>query len=108
MKFTDITNIVIHDIHLLNSKSFQISVFRSQGVQLYNVNIMVPGDSPNTDGIHISSSANINITTSTIGVGDDCVSIGEGSNDISVSGIFCGPGHGIGMLIGLGGIGKKD
>ncbi|XP_058096172.1 exopolygalacturonase-like [Magnolia sinica] len=102
-KFTNITNAVIHDIHLLNSKSFHISIFRSQGIQLHNLNITAPGDSPNTDGIHISSSTNINITTSTIGVGDDCVSIGEGSNDIFVSGIFCGPGHGI----SIGSLGKR-
>ncbi|XP_058078540.1 polygalacturonase-like [Magnolia sinica] len=103
MKFTNITNAVIHDIHLLNSKSFHISIFRSQGIQLHNLNIRAPGDSPNTDGIHISSSTNINITISTIDVGDDCVSIGEGSNDIFVSGIFCGPDHGI----SIGSLGKR-
>ncbi|XP_058096191.1 polygalacturonase-like [Magnolia sinica] len=102
MKFIDITNAAIHDIHLLNSKSFHISLFWSQEVQVYNLTITAPGDSPNTDGIHVSSSMNINITSSTIGVGDDCVSIGEGNNGIFISNIFCGPGHGI----SIGSLGK--
>ncbi|XP_044510144.1 exopolygalacturonase-like [Mangifera indica] len=54
-----------------------------------------PGDSSNTDGIHIGSSTGIKIYDSRIGIGDDCVSLSPGSENILVSNVVCGPGHGI-------------
>lgn len=60
-----------------------------------NIRISAPGDSPNTDGIHIGDSTNINIFHSTISTGDDCISLVSGSKGINVSDVFCGPGHGI-------------
>ncbi|XP_044510146.1 polygalacturonase-like [Mangifera indica] len=54
-----------------------------------------PGDSPNTDGIHIGSSTGIKIYDSLIGTGDDCVSLSPESENILVSNVVCGPGHGI-------------
>ncbi|RDX88502.1 Exopolygalacturonase, partial [Mucuna pruriens] len=47
--------------------------------------IEAPGTSPNTDGITVSVSNNITISSSTIGVGNDFVSIGPGSTNIYVS-----------------------
>uniref|UniRef100_A0A803P7W5 Polygalacturonase n=1 Tax=Cannabis sativa TaxID=3483 RepID=A0A803P7W5_CANSA len=54
-----------------------------------------PPTSPNTDGIHIGSSTGIKIFSSSIATGDDCVSIGPGTDNLLVSGLACGPGHGI-------------
>nr|CAB3449220.1 unnamed protein product [Digitaria exilis] len=82
-------------ITLLNSKFFHMKIFSSQNVLVDKVTIKAPGDSPNTDGIHIGDSTNITITGTTIGVGDDCISIGPGSKMIRVHGVHCGPGHGI-------------
>ncbi|VFQ87692.1 unnamed protein product [Cuscuta campestris] len=42
-----------------------------------------PEDSPNTDGIHVQSSSNVKISRSVIGTGDDCISIGPGSSNLS-------------------------
>ncbi|KAF3490482.1 hypothetical protein F2Q69_00056090 [Brassica cretica] len=51
---------------------------------------------------NITGSSFINITNSTIGAGDDCVSISTGSLDVLVSGTHCGPGHGF----SIGSLGK--
>ncbi|GAU21642.1 hypothetical protein TSUD_251250 [Trifolium subterraneum] len=68
-----------------------------------NLHIIAPNDSPNTDGIDIGSSTNVFINNSTIETGDDCIVINNGSSFINISGIFCGPGHGI----SVGSLGKN-
>ncbi|CAO2044937.1 unnamed protein product [Urochloa humidicola] len=90
-----VKNAQIRGITLLNSKFFHMNIFMSENVVVDKVTIKAPGDSPNTDGIHIGDSKNVTITGTTIGVGDDCISIGPGSKSIKVHGVRCGPGHGI-------------
>lgn len=102
LKFSNVSKGTISNISLSNSKGFHIGFHGSDNINVHNVNITAPSDSPNTDGIHVSYSSNINITSSSIGVGDDCVSIGPGSVNISVSDTHCGPGHGI----SVGSLGK--
>ncbi|KAM0963318.1 hypothetical protein ACFX2A_022800 [Malus domestica] len=95
LRFSFVTNSTIQDVSSLNSKNFHIHVFRCLNVTFQHVHITAPGDSKNTDGIHIEKSTGINITHTNIGTGDDCVSIGDGSNQITVTNVTCGPGHGI-------------
>ncbi|KAL0381149.1 UNVERIFIED_CONTAM: Polygalacturonase [Sesamum angustifolium] len=54
-----------------------------------------PGDSPNTDGIHLGRDTMIHITDSVIKTGDDCVSIGDETKEVHIQNVTCGPGHGI-------------
>ncbi|XP_017637579.1 polygalacturonase-like [Gossypium arboreum] len=55
------------------------------------------GESPNTDGIHIRRSDGVNVLNTEIKIDDDCVSIGDGSKNLVINGVTCGPGHGIGI-----------
>ncbi|XP_061359824.1 probable polygalacturonase At1g80170 [Gastrolobium bilobum] len=72
-----------------------------------NLRLIAPGTSPNTDGIDISGSRSIQILNSTIATGDDCIAISGGSSLIKISGITCGPGHGI-SIGSLGISGEND
>ncbi|XP_075487694.1 exopolygalacturonase-like [Primulina tabacum] len=93
----------ISDIKSLNSKNFHFNLFACNRVKIRRVTLSAPADSPNTDGIHVSSSGNINIDKTVISTGDDCVSIGPGNRDIHITNTFCGPGHGI----SVGSMGKS-
>ncbi|CAN6557751.1 unnamed protein product [Malus baccata var. baccata] len=97
-----VTNSKIHDITSINSKNVHINLFASHDITIQNITISAPGDSPNTDGIHIGTSHHIEILDSVIATGDDCISFSSGSNNIKISGVHCGPGHGI----SIGSLGK--
>ncbi|KAK6784534.1 hypothetical protein RDI58_017989 [Solanum bulbocastanum] len=93
--FNFVNNTIVRDVHSINSKNIHFKVFACENMTFSHVNITAPRDSPNTDGIHISHSTNIHVLDSYIGTGDDCIAIIAGSNNINISGVTCGPGHGI-------------
>ena len=86
---------MIRDIISVDSKQFHINLLGCKDLTFANITINAPYQSPNTDGIHIGRSSGINITASTISTGDDCISLGGGSHQITISRVICGPGHGI-------------
>ncbi|CAN1310846.1 Polygalacturonase At1g48100, partial [Linum perenne] len=67
----------------------------SKGIKVDNLTISSPEYSPNTDGIHLQSTQDVEIQHSNIGCGDDCVSIQTGCSNIHLHHINCSPGHGI-------------
>ncbi|KAL0296994.1 UNVERIFIED_CONTAM: Polygalacturonase [Sesamum radiatum] len=71
---------------------------------LYNFSVSSPGDSPNTDGIHLQNSKDVLIRSSNLACGDDCVSIQTGCTNVYIHNVNCGPGHGI----SIGGLGKDN
>ncbi|XP_020585523.1 exopolygalacturonase-like [Phalaenopsis equestris] len=102
LKLMSVTNTHLQSISFTDSKFFHVLVGQSAHVTIKSINISAPGNSPNTDGIHISESIDVQIQNSTIGSGDDCISIGSGSKNVTVRNVFCGPGHGI----SVGSLGK--
>ncbi|KAJ4965186.1 hypothetical protein NE237_017035 [Protea cynaroides] len=102
LRFDFLNNTLVKDITSLNSKNFHMTIFQCHGMIMQDLKIKAPGNSPNTDGIHIGNSDFIAITRSVIGTGDDCISLGPGSRNITINKVFCGPGHGI----SIGSLGK--
>ncbi|KAG9150952.1 hypothetical protein Leryth_003069 [Lithospermum erythrorhizon] len=91
-------------LHHLNSGGSHMIVTASNDVRISDIRITAPGNSPNTDGIDISSCKGVQIRNSVIGTGDDCIAIGGGSTNIAITGVMCGPGHGISIgALGHGG-----
>uniref|UniRef100_A0A804ILQ1 Polygalacturonase n=1 Tax=Musa acuminata subsp. malaccensis TaxID=214687 RepID=A0A804ILQ1_MUSAM len=86
---------LVAGLRLINSPQMHLVVGFSSAIHITGVTITAPGDSLNTDGIHIQQSRHVIISDSTIGTGDDCISIGTGSFHVNVSWVTCGPGHGI-------------
>lgn len=104
LKFMGVTNGVIRGINSLNPKGVHIFITNSQNIRVRRVHIEAPGTSPNTDGIHISNSNNVRIARTHISTGDDCVGMIQGSTNVAINKVFCGPGHGI----SVGSLGKYD
>ncbi|XP_073064785.1 polygalacturonase-like [Primulina eburnea] len=104
LSFNFINNSIIRDVTTKDSKNFHVNVIGSQNVTFLRFTISAPGESPNTDGIHIGRSKLINVKDSTIKTGDDCVSIGDGSEEVHVENVICGPGHGV----SIGSLGKYE
>lgn len=102
MTLQSINNAMIKNIRSFHSKLFHVSVHGCNDITFDDVTLIALPNSPNTDGIHISKSARINIKNALIATGDDCISLGPGSQDINITNVHCGPGHGI----SIGSLGK--
>ncbi|XVF82489.1 hypothetical protein PTKIN_Ptkin16aG0052900 [Pterospermum kingtungense] len=95
LSFTNSNNININGLMSLNSQMFHIVINGCQNVHVQRVKIMASGNSPNTDGIHVQLSSNVEIINCSIKTGDDCISIGPGTKNLWIEGVSCGPDHGI-------------
>ncbi|KAK4342447.1 hypothetical protein RND71_038263 [Anisodus tanguticus] len=102
LSFNFLTNSTIQDITSQDSKLFHVNVNGCKNLTFIRVNITAPPESINTDGIHVAQSSNVNITDCVIGTGDDCISIGDELEQLHITRVTCGPGHGI----SVGSLGK--
>ncbi|KAL1540145.1 galacturonan 1,4-alpha-galacturonidase [Salvia divinorum] len=98
-----ITNSIIRDITTKDSKNWHANCISSLNVTFQRFTVSAPGDSVNTDGLHIARGHSIKVLDSVIGTGDDCISMGDELSDVLIKNVTCGPGHGI----SIGSLGKN-
>ncbi|KAJ9558793.1 hypothetical protein OSB04_013407 [Centaurea solstitialis] len=96
-------HVMVNGLTSVNSQMFHIVINGCNDLWMLGVTVVAPGDSPNTDGIHVQYSNGVTIRNSKLRTGDDCVSIGPGSTNLLVENVACGPGHGI----SIGSLGKE-
>ncbi|CAH9144020.1 unnamed protein product [Cuscuta epithymum] len=104
MTFHKCNYLRIRGLLMVNSQQMHLSLTSCVNVTVSRLRILAPSHSPNTDGIHISTSSRVTIKDCIIGTGDDCISIVGNSSWIRIRGITCGPGHGI----SIGSLGKSS
>jgi len=100
---------MVSHIRSINSQNAHMSLFGYVNLNMFNLRLSAPGDSPNIDGIKIGSSEEIKISKTRIGTSDDCVAILSGSKKINISQVHCGPGHeiSVGSMGGEGSVIKS-
>ncbi|XP_057778250.1 polygalacturonase-like [Salvia miltiorrhiza] len=99
-------HVLVSGLKSFNSEGVHLHLNGCNNVTMQNLTLTAPGDSPNTDGIHIGNSDLVRVLHSTIGTGDDCISIGPGSTNMWVDNVAYGPGHGI-SIGSIGGTPKE-
>ncbi|XP_031499141.1 polygalacturonase At1g48100-like [Nymphaea colorata] len=105
IRFYDSHDVVVQDITIENSPQCHLKFDGSSGILVSKVRISSPENSPNTDGIHLQNTKDVEIEDCIIACGDDCISIQTGCSDVHIHGIRCGPGHGVSIgSLGFGGI----
>ncbi|CAL9119355.1 unnamed protein product [Musa acuminata var. zebrina] len=103
LTFRNSKDITISGLTSTDSELYHIVIDGCDGVTVQNVKITAPGNSPNTDGIHVQGSSHVTITGASIKTGDDCISVGPGTTNLWIEQVACGPGHGI----SIGSLGKE-
>lgn len=102
IKMHMLNNSAFRDITSRNSKLFHMNVQSVHNLTMERITIEAPPESLNTDGIHIGRSKGVYITGAKIHTGDDCVSLGDGSQEITIENTTCTSGHGF----SVGSLGK--
>ncbi|KAK7381407.1 hypothetical protein VNO78_34076 [Psophocarpus tetragonolobus] len=104
LRFYGSDGVTVTGITIQNSQQTHLKFDSCKNVQVFDISLSSPGDSPNTDGIHLQNSQEVVIYSSTLACGDDCISIQTGCSDIYVHNVNCGPGHGI----SIGSLGREN
>ncbi|KAM7251660.1 hypothetical protein ACFE04_023543 [Oxalis oulophora] len=95
LRFYGSLNVSVTGITIQNSPQCHLKFDSCSGVVVHNISVSSPGDSPNTDGIHLQNTKDVLIHSSDLACGDDCISIQTGCSNVFVHNVNCGPGHGI-------------
>ncbi|KAI3696609.1 hypothetical protein L6452_29025 [Arctium lappa] len=95
LHFENCNGLQLRNLNHRNSPRNHIGLSRSSYSTISDLDIVAPAYSPNTDGIDISTSTQIQIQNLVIKTGDDCIALNNGASQINITNINCGPGHGI-------------
>lgn len=105
--FDHCKHVLIENMTIQNSASWQVVPYYSDDVVIRNSKILAPARSPNTDGIDPFSSSHVTISHMTIDTGDDNIAIKSGqpnspgpdapSTDITITDCTFLHGHGMSM-----------
>ncbi len=76
-------NVAFHGITAQNSPSWNFHPFHSEQVGFYNVTVLAPKDSPNTDAIDPEGCDGVDIIGCRLSVGDDCIAIKSGKLELA-------------------------
>lgn len=67
--FYECKNLVVRNLKVLDAQQIHVSFQKCRNVVAYNLSVTAPETSPNTDGIHVTNTQNIQISNSVIGTG---------------------------------------
>ncbi|RRT63076.1 hypothetical protein B296_00042986 [Ensete ventricosum] len=95
VRFYGSSDVTVTGITIQNSPKCHLKFDGSHAIEVFGVTVSSPGDSPNTDGIHLQNSVGVSIHDTNLGCG---------CSNIMVQNVNCGPGHGI----SIGGLGKGN
>jgi polygalacturonase len=93
VSLTGVQRLDVDGVTLSNSPRFQL-VSNGKDITIENVHVVAPGDSPNTDALHVGGER-IVIRNCETDTGDDNVALQSGSHDVIVENLTCLHGHGI-------------
>ncbi|MGV8982018.1 glycoside hydrolase family 28 protein [Clostridium sp.] len=82
ISFHGCNNVLIEGVTLINSPSWTVNPICCENVTVDKIRIKNPASSPNTDGVNPESCKNVHISNCHIDVGDDCIAIKSGTEDI--------------------------
>lgn len=87
IEFNSCKNVRISSVKIMNSPFWTVHPIFSEKVEIENVTIVNPSDTPNTDAIDIDSCKDVHIKGCLINVGDDglCLKSGAGEDGIFVN-----------------------
>lgn len=69
--FRSCNNLKVGSLSVKNSQQMHVVFDDCVGVQVSNLNVASPANSPNTDGIHVSNSKNVQIQKSSASTGNN-------------------------------------
>lgn len=67
--FKNCKNISVNNIRIKNPQQIHLTFLNSINVKASNLRLIAPGNSPNTDGVHISDSQNVHVINSVVKTG---------------------------------------
>ncbi|PIA61240.1 hypothetical protein AQUCO_00300639v1 [Aquilegia coerulea] len=85
VELIDSSDIIVSNLTFINSPSWNIHPVYCSHVQLLNITVRAPADSPYTDGIVPDSSDDVCIENCTISVGHDAISLKSGWDEYGIS-----------------------